>query len=107
MNTREKVIRDGHVAVLVSPGYGAGWSTWAREDLADRVMFDPETVEWVERGKTDPQPDFEAKFGEHFYDGGAEDLVVMWLPVGTRFRIQEYDGAESLWRESEYEWFTA
>ena len=24
----EKVVRDGKVAVLVSPGYGAGWSTW-------------------------------------------------------------------------------
>ena len=24
----EKIIEDGKVAVLVSKGYGAGWSTW-------------------------------------------------------------------------------
>ena len=23
-----KCIRDGKVAILYSPGYGAGWSTW-------------------------------------------------------------------------------
>ena len=28
----EKVIRDGKVAVLYSPGYGAGWSTWCYND---------------------------------------------------------------------------
>ena len=26
----DKVIRDGKVAVLYSPGFGAGWSTWSR-----------------------------------------------------------------------------
>lgn len=108
MKTVEKVIRDGHVAVLVSPGYGAGWSTWAHNtEVAERCMFDPDTVAWVENGKLEPRPDFEAKFGEDFYDGGADDLIVMWLPIGTRFRIQEYDGSESLWCESEYEWITA
>ena len=25
----QKVIRDGKVAVLYSPGYGAGWYTWS------------------------------------------------------------------------------
>ena len=25
----DKVIRDGKVAVIISPGFGAGWSTWA------------------------------------------------------------------------------
>ena len=39
-----KVIRDGKVAVVVSPGFGAGWSTWAfrgEEDYRDFMMFDP------------------------------------------------------------------
>src|SRR6478609_2455061 len=32
-----KVIRDGMVAVIVSPGFGAGWSTWA--DDAESAVF--------------------------------------------------------------------
>lgn len=28
----KKLIRDGKVAVLVSPGFGAGWSTWNGDD---------------------------------------------------------------------------
>ena len=29
----DKVVRDGLVAVLVSPGHGAGWYTWAHRDI--------------------------------------------------------------------------
>jgi len=30
------------------------------------------------------------------YCGGADDLTIEWLPVGTAFRIHEYDGSESV-----------
>ena len=49
----ERVVRDGRVAVLVSPGFGAGWSTWADRELRERLLFDPEVVAWVEGGKVD------------------------------------------------------
>lgn len=92
----EKVIRDGKVAVLVSPGYGAGWSTWA--DNAEAAVFDPETVEWVESGKPEDvfrekKDDWEERFG---YLGGTRDLEIRWVPVGSRFYIEEYDGSETL-----------
>jgi hypothetical protein len=103
----ERVIRDGRVAVLVSPGFGAGWSSWADRELRERVLFDPEVVAWVEGGKRGPLPDLEEKYGDHFYDGGASDLMIEWVPVGVKFRIHEYDGSESLVRESEEEWFVA
>ena len=106
----EKVVRDGKVAVLVSPGFGAGWYTWARgeDSMAEKVLFDPEVVAWVEGGKEGPVPDMEAKYGmEHFYDGGAEDLVIYWVPVGAKFRIDEYDGSESLVLESNEKWVVA
>lgn len=45
----KRVVRDGKVAVLVSPGYGAGWSTWA---AGEEVMFCPEIVAAVEAKKT-------------------------------------------------------
>lgn len=105
----EKVVRDGQVAVLYSPGFGAGWSTWTHgdEDLFQRVLFDPETVAWVEAGKPVERPDFENKFGDLFYDGGADDLTIRWIPVGQRFRIHEYDGSESVVLDHEDDWVVA
>ena len=67
----ERVVRDGRVAVLVSPGFGAGWSTWADRELRKRLLFDPEVVAWVEGGKVGSLPDMEEKYGDdYFYDGG-------------------------------------
>ena len=105
----EKVIRDGMVAVLYSPGHGAGWYSWAiTQDGVEAVLFDPEVVAWVEGGKVGPVPDMEAKYGfEHFYDGGADDLMIEWIPVGTKFRIREYDGYESAILIHEDKWITA
>lgn len=37
--------------------------------------------------------------GEEYADvycGGAGDLTIEWVPVGTKFLITEYDGAESI-----------
>lgn len=92
----EKVIRDGQVAILVSPGYGAGWSTWA--DNAEVAVFDPEVVEWVESGKPEDvfrekEDAWEERIG---YLGGADQLGIQWVPVGSRFYIEEYDGSETL-----------
>ena len=102
----EKVIRDGKVAVLVSPGFGAGWYTWNTD--CPECMFDPDVVAWVEGGKQGFVPNMQAKYGwEYFYDGGAEDLIVRWLPVGTQFRIDEYDGSESLVLADQERWETA
>jgi hypothetical protein len=39
--------------------------------------------------------------GESVYCGGAEDLAIQWVPVGTRFLIREYDGSESIVLEEE------
>ena len=40
-----KLIRDGKVAVLYSPNYGAGWFTWNDKYL--EILFDPEIVNLV------------------------------------------------------------
>ena len=42
----EKVIRDGLVAVLYAPGFGAGWFSW--HDIED-LVYDPVVVDMVER----------------------------------------------------------
>jgi hypothetical protein len=93
-----KVVRDGLVAVLYSPGYGAGWSTWNSDDK-DILLFHPKLVEMVEKGE---QHNITDKWLEDHlqltdvYNGGAEDLVIKWIPEGTQFYVKEYDGSESI-----------
>jgi hypothetical protein len=88
-----KVVRDGMVAVLVSGGYGAGWSSWGAP------MYEPEIVAWVQDGKPGGGNWMEAwkKDNERdFYCGGVVGLYIEWIPEGTRFRVSEYDGNESI-----------
>jgi hypothetical protein len=97
----QKVIRDGNVAVLYSPGFGAGWSTWTEGKLAEFVTFDERLVEAAESGKdfTYVEQLLQTIFGEklgYMYTGGWSDIKIMWLPVGTIFEINEYDGSESI-----------
>lgn len=113
----DKVIRNGKVAVLISPGFGAGWSTWSLEKERE-LMFDPTVVTLVEdrdegRIETDQLVELvesycKKKYGEHaIYCGGVEDLEIHWIPEGTQFRINEYDGSESiLYKENDF-WVTA
>ena len=90
----QKVIRDGKVAVLYSPGYGAGWSTW---DVPVEGIFHPELVKAVERNATADIIESIAKrlLGDSIYTGGSEQLEIEWIEEGTMFTITEYEGYES------------
>ena len=91
----EKVVKSGLVAVLISPDFGAGWSTWNSE--IPEIIFDPVVVGMVEDGTDSKTIEAycEAKYPDGYF-GGADDLVVQWVPVGTQFRVHEYDGSETL-----------
>ena len=97
-----QLIRDGKLAVLISESYGAGWSTWNSE--LPECLFNPTIVQWVLDGKTGEVPKV---FGEDFYYGGARDLVVRWVPLGTKFKIDDYDGYESIVYEQDIQWLVA
>jgi len=112
-----KLIRDGKVAVLYSPRHGAGWYTWHG---VEELIYDPVLVEKVEayRAIENPTPEHVFDFNQdaerycderykNKYFGGAEDLQIMWLPVGTRFRITEYDGYEDVEIPEEVNWMVA
>ena len=92
----EKVIRDGKVAVLVSHGFGAGWYSWNSEH--QELLFHPKLVEMVEQKRNKEIDDEWVKenLGIDIYAGGADGLTIHWLPIGTAFEIDEYDGSESL-----------
>lgn len=91
----EKVIRDGKVAILYSPGYGAGWYSWSGHK---ELLFNPVLVDMVEKGNHKLITDKFVKklLNIDIYTGGADDLKIGWLDVGTAFIIDEYDGFESL-----------
>ena len=40
-----KLVRDGLVAIIVSPGHGAGWYSWHG---IEELLFDPSIVTWIE-----------------------------------------------------------
>ena len=99
MLTPEKVIKDGKVAVLVSHGFGAGWSTWAYEDGAsDFVMFDCRVVEAAERKASAAEVEdlLVELIGNAPYMGGWSGVEVRWVDQGQAFYINDYDGNESL-----------
>jgi hypothetical protein len=102
-----KVIRDGKVAILYSPGHGAGWYSWhGREEL----LFDPKLVELVENeAGGDAIIEYcESKYlANQYYFGGADQLSVFWIDEGTEFFIDEYDGAESVVTKDDISWITA
>ena len=105
---QDKVVRDGKVAVLLSPGYGAGWYTWNRQHT--ELLFLPRVVEMV----LNEAPHYEIEayvnslYGEdEIYTNGAGALVVKWVPQGAQFQIEEYDGSESLRLKDSQDWITA
>ena len=126
----DKVIRDGKVGVLVSPSYGGGFYTWGTPLQA---IFDPKLIELAEkkynmefipndRGgitqdtKVWKTPEYQNIVNEMVdyvqetydaYTGGVQDLVVTWIPEGTKFIIEEYDGFESVRILEETDWITA
>ena len=88
----DKVIRDGKVAVLYSPGYGAGWYTWG--DLPDDALFDPDMVEAVLAEDYARAEAISKRKWPDAYTGGIKQMEVEWVPIGTAFRLTEYDGYE-------------
>ena len=104
--TKEKeIVRDGRVAILYSPGFGAGWYTWHG---VEALLRDPEVVHLVECRKKAPPEEatyYTEKIIEYCnqtygidagYYGGADDLEIEWIELGDKFRINEYDGSESI-----------
>jgi hypothetical protein len=100
----EKVIREGKVGVLISPGFGAGFYTWG---YPEEAIFDPTLIELVENEKWQEAIDYCESKWENGYSGGVQDLRVAWVPEGTKFQITEYDGSESIEFLEDVNWITA
>lgn len=107
------------VAILISAGFGAGWSSWNTIELA----YDKRVVEYWLAHKDDEEwmaaidkflennaiqqqakNDFAMMGYPNVYFGGFNDIKLIWVPIGTKFRINEYDGAESIYTEDMDNW---
>lgn len=102
----EKFIRDGEVAVLISPGFGAGWYTANPEYPS--ILWDPTLAQMVLEGRhfTDLTQYVETRY-PGVYRGGLINLMVWWVPEGTRFRVAEYDGSETVVLYDDEDWHVA
>jgi hypothetical protein len=106
----EKVIKDGKVAILFSPGLGSGWWTWNKDH--DQLIYEPAVVKWVLGGKPVAlrgalELMLTEKYEYVYIGSNLSDLEVTWLPLGTPFKITEYDGNESLAFHSDEDWHVA
>lgn len=120
---KRKEIRDGKVAILYSPGHGAGWYTWNQSRGEDWdpawLLVDAQLVHLVEeKEKSDPTTigyqnwvdlihDYCERNYPGAYLGGVGELTICWLPVDTKFIINEYDGSESIQTIEDTDWMIA
>ena len=110
-------------AVLVSSGFGAGWSSWNKPEFA----YDRRIVEWYLRHNSQefcnkvkvysffsdasetPEHAEARKFFSslgynNVYFGGYRSDMLHWVPVGSSWRIKEYDGSESIEYRDSSDW---
>lgn len=99
----EKVVIDGNVKVLYSPGYGAGFYTWGAPAEA---VFDPKLIKLVEDKNIEEAISYVEKTYDT-YTGGVPDLEIASIPEGSKFIIDEYDGAEGIQLLESIDYLTA
>jgi len=72
------------------------------------MLFDSVLVTMIERGlSVETIEEYVTNNYPGTYCGAADDLTIQWLPVGTAFRIHEYDGAESVEIRDDMDWTIA
>ena len=99
---RKKIV-DGKVALIVAPGFGAGWYSW---HCYEELLFLPELIDFVDSKNAKKERITDAELediiksftdidtDEEYFT--ADGLTVVWLSQGTKFIIEEYDGSERL-----------
>lgn len=114
---------DVRVAVLISTGYGAGWSSWHLEHgnafsavaIRKRMCLDSTIIKYLFSSAKDDGMTYEQLMTTYIgfppdnipYDGGFKDLEVRFIPEGSLFQIIEYDGAEGIQIFDPARWNTA
>jgi hypothetical protein len=102
----KKVYNGEFTKVLISRGFGAGWSTWNYD--WPEMAFDPEIIELVEKEASIDVIDKLASIKyPNAYLGAIVALEVVLVKTGTEFIIHEYDGSESIQTKDDFTWLQA
>ena len=108
-----KVIRNGKVAVVYSPGWGSGFCTWNKSVKGiEELIYLPELVDLIEQKKFNAQSfvDVIEKYSSIDPDDLLAldyELAIAWVPEGELFTIEEYDGAECIRVRDNFTWLQA
>lgn len=102
----------GEIGVLVSCGYGAGWSTWNHygvklavdKRIIEKYLEHIDDKKWLKSIISFSDNDTKTEFQNFLSSLGYEDVCVLgfsdceieYVPFGSVIRINEYDGFESL-----------
>jgi len=104
--------KDNMIAVLISVGFGAGWSTFNKQ-YEEEMLYDPFIVDILLQ---------RSKYGENInniileyvnlkypgaYTSGIDGLEITFLKKGTQFNVAEYDGHEQIVIKDQVPWLTA
>lgn len=99
--------------ILLSPGFGAGWSSWNSGETAKYMLTYQPIIDFLEHGGKFPstegdklltqlEQECKEKFDEDYVCVlGADDLTV--ITVDGLVRIHEYDGSESFETKGSYD----
>ncbi len=101
--------------VLISRGYGAGWSTWNSGEVAKYMRTYEPIIKALEKGEelTSESPCVEKLVQECKEKFNADYICILGLDgldvvnVEPSFKIDEYDGLESISTPSDDDWITA
>lgn len=104
----EKVTRDGQVALILASEYGGGWSTVAgAEAVFDSVIVDILLLHEEGRISIDDCNTMLNKYQEAMYEVKNTDLRLEWVPEGTAFIVNNYDGIEYITTKDSAAWIIA
>jgi len=111
--------------ILVSPGYGAGWSTWNSGEVARFMLTYKPIIDFIEAGNEFDRDDTHSPYGDDSWTAhpllvqlqkecqekfdenyvcilGADQLKV--VDASGQFVIREYDGSEYVSYRDDTEW---
>ena len=102
----------GEIGILVSYGYGAGWSSWSEYGIklaVDKRIIEKfnehiDDDEWCREIGSFHDNDIQTEFQnflssigyDNVYLGGLKDCELVFVPKGSAVRITEHDGNENL-----------
>jgi len=107
-----------YLLILISVGYGSGWSTEYDNEIQHQLLTDSRLIydvynKKIKMNKNEIDTDyynnklFGNYFCEYFYYFGLESCEIQFVEKGEQFKITNYDGYENIEIYNSNIWFIA